>query len=82
MNLHPPSKKVSSTVIDNAGAGAVVRRERRAANVTLQVLAYRMGISTTYLSLLEKGDGTWTADFWRLAKLGLEQGQPTLRCKS
>ena len=55
------------TVIDHKGCGSDVRQVRMAKQVRLLDLAMALGISTTQLSRLERGEADWSAEL--LAKV-------------
>ncbi|MEI7985559.1 MAG: helix-turn-helix transcriptional regulator [Armatimonadota bacterium] len=60
MNI--PIKMVA--VIDQVAAGAIVRDHRKQKNITLEVLAEKIGWSRCYLSELERGRRTWNPITW------------------
>ena len=59
--------------VDNEATGARVRKARREMMFMLQSeLAHSMGISSAYLSRLEKGTATWTQELLDKAIEGLK----------
>ena len=52
--------KVTIEVIDHEETGAVVRRARKEAGLSLRDVADNTGLSTAYISNLETGNRPWT----------------------
>lgn len=58
-------EKVTIERIDHEATGALARQHRRAMLYSLQEVAGRMGVSTSYLSSLERGARPWTDDLMK-----------------
>ncbi len=51
-------------LIDHEKTGLLVRRKRKELDLALSAVAGRAGISTSYLSELERGDRGWTDELF------------------